>query len=454
MKGTPLVSVYLVNHNYGRFLQQAVDSVLAQDLDEFELIIIDDGSTDESHELLTRLELNKGIQVVRQHNKGLTVTNNIALKLSTGKYVMRLDADDFLDEKALRILSSKLESDPDLALVFPDYYEVDETGALLSEVRRHDFESEVTLLDMPAHGACTMIRREILWEVGGYDETFSRQDGYDIWLKISHQYKVSNVNEPLFFYRKHTESLTTNEQALLETRAEIIRKHVEKRGAEPLDVLALIPVRGNAMDARSMPLEKLGHRPLIDWTLDAALNCHELKHVMVSTPDEGVLEHMADAWHGKILSHERTQELARINVSLSDTVSDALAKLPENEMPDAIIVLNIEAPFRSSMYISKAIHVMQLFEVDVVIGVRMDDDIFFLHDGTGLKPRRANEGLRLERDDLFRKVGGMTLVRRSFFEQNKKLIGGRIGHVAMDQKSAFTIRTKLDWSMTNTLAES
>ena len=92
---------------------------------------------------------------------------------------------------------------------------------------------------------------------------------------------------------------------------------------------------------------------------------------------------------------------------------------------------------------------MKFYDVDVVIGVRMDDDLFYIHDGSGLKPR-AEEGLRLERDDLFRKVGGITLLRRSFFEKEEKIIGGCIGHIVLDQKSAFTIKSKIDWQIAKT----
>ena len=121
----PLVTVYLVNHNYGKFLKQSVESVLKQNYKNYELIIIDDGSTDDSHLLLDEYEQIEGINVIRQNNKGLIVTNNIALKLSKGKYIMRLDADDYLEPKALEIMCSSLEAEEECALIFPDFWEVD-----------------------------------------------------------------------------------------------------------------------------------------------------------------------------------------------------------------------------------------------------------------------------------------------------------------------------------------
>lgn len=452
MEKKPLVTLYITNHNYGRYIEQAIQSVLDQEFQDFELIIIDDGSTDDSLDKIIKYESRKDIHIVRQKNQGLTVSNNIALKLGSGKYIMRLDADDYLDPRALEIMVSALEKNENLALVFPDYYEVDENGEIIGQVRRHDFDKDVSLFDQPAHGACTMIRRNILLEVGGYDETFNRQDGYDLWLNIVTDYTVKNINLPLFYYRQHFLSLTREEKLLLETRSKIIEKHVKKRGEKELAVLAVIPVRGSVMDRRSLPLEKLGDNLLIDWTIGAALRSTKLSHILLSTHDANVLHHAKRTYGNKILYHEREMQYARINEGLNATLKDALNFYTQvNPEPDAMIVLNIESPFRSEMYINKAIHVMQLYNVDVVVGVRMDDDIFYIHDGKGLKPNNSENGLRLERDSLYRKVGGLTLIDRKFFSKKNKIIGGKIGHIILDQKSAFSIKSELDWQIAEAL---
>ena len=81
---------------------------------------------------------------------------------------MRLDADDYLDENALEIMFNKIKNDKKLGLVFPDYYLIDEKNNLIELVRRHDFK-KVKLFDQPAHGACTLIRKEILKLLDGYN---------------------------------------------------------------------------------------------------------------------------------------------------------------------------------------------------------------------------------------------------------------------------------------------
>ena len=141
---------------------------------------------------------------------------------------MRLDSDDWLDPHALEIMSNILERDKRISLIFPDYYEVDKNGKILRQIRRHNFK-KVKLLDQPAHGACTMIRKENLLDIGGYDEEFNCQDGYYLWLKFIKKYVVRNVNLPLFYYRQHEKSLTKNNKKILLNRSKIISKLQNQR---------------------------------------------------------------------------------------------------------------------------------------------------------------------------------------------------------------------------------
>ena len=240
---TPKVTVYIPTYNYGKYIEQAIQSVLNQTMEDWELIVINDGSTDNTSEILRRYENHPKISIIEQENRGLTVSNNIGLRLSDGKYLMRLDADDYLDENALLVLSNILDSKPEVGLVYPDYYVIDEDGGVIEIMRRKKIGEEVELLDLPAHGACTMFRKECLLQIKGYEESIECQDGYDVWLRFIQSFKPYNVNVPLFYYRQHPESLTTKRQKILETRKNIKRNFVRKyKGDYIPKVLAIIPV--------------------------------------------------------------------------------------------------------------------------------------------------------------------------------------------------------------------
>ncbi len=110
-KEQPLVSVYITNYNYEKFIRTSIASVFQQTLQDFELLIIDDGSTDNSKAIIEEYRDHPKVTIIYQKNKGLNVTNNIAMRASRGKYIMRLDADDFLEPEALGVMYNVLESD-------------------------------------------------------------------------------------------------------------------------------------------------------------------------------------------------------------------------------------------------------------------------------------------------------------------------------------------------------
>jgi CMP-N-acetylneuraminic acid synthetase len=448
----PKVTVYITSYNYGAFIEQAIESVLAQTMADFELIIIDDGSTDNSREIIERYRGRPGIIPIFQKNKGLNVTNNIALRAACGRYIVRLDADDWLDAHALEIMSGILDRQPEVGLVFPDYYLVDRDGRVMEQVRRHNFD-DVTLMDQPAHGACTMIRRQCLLEVGGYDETFRCQDGYDLWIRFIEHFEVRNVNLPLFYYRQHGDNLTRDEDRILATRSEIVRRHTE-RVRRPVSTVGIIPVRGPKADPSSPALKPLGGKALIDWTIEAALGARRLAAVLVTSPDDDLLDHVRAGFGDKVITVHRDPSLALFNTYLSETLKHALEVYEAGHPPvDAVMQLAIESPLRAARHIDAAVEVMELFEVDAVIGVRPELDGFYRHDGRGLTPLRQSSFLRLEQEEVYRDAGQIRLLTRQALHENNGTLKGRVGHVVVDQRAALRLRSRFDWVVVESLLE-
>jgi len=188
-----LISVYITNHNYGKYIKRSIDSVLHQSYQNFELIIIDDGSNDNSKKIIEKYSNNEKVKIIYQQNKGLTVSNNIAIKISKGKYITRLDADDWLDRNFLQIMVDTANSSKDCAMVFCNYYITNSNGQVIDQFYRHDFK-KVKLMDQPAHGACSLINLKILRDLGGYDAQFKCQDGVDLWLKLINKFKIKSIN--------------------------------------------------------------------------------------------------------------------------------------------------------------------------------------------------------------------------------------------------------------------
>lgn len=439
-KTDPLVTVYVTNHNYAKYISQSVDSVLSQTMTDYELIVIDDGSTDDSRAIIERYSNVPGVRIINQERKGLNITNNIALRVARGKYLMRLDADDWLDANALLILSNALENDPELGLVFPDYYLVDRNGHVLGLERRHAFDRDVSLLDQPAHGACTMIRRDYLLDLGGYDESFACQDGYDLWLKFIDIHKIKNVNLPLFYYRQHGSNLTQNESRILSTRAEIKRAHVERGRKQPVAV-GVVAVRGRSVDPSSIAMEKLGEELIVDCLIGACLNAEVLKRVVVTSSDREVAEHVQHRWSAEpdVLWMERPEKISRLNVGIQETLRHTLTHSEIRAIaPDVLVVVSENYPFVSGPDLDDAVHTMALFDVNKVISVRPETSLFYQHNGHGLHAiLEQSRFTKLEREALYRSAGGITAFRVSVLESGKEY--NRIGHVVVNQRAAHGI---------------
>jgi glycosyltransferase involved in cell wall biosynthesis len=450
----PKVTVYITNYNYGPYLEQAIQSVLNQTFTDYELIIIDDGSTDNSKEIINNYKKNKNVYAVFQKNKGLNTSNNVALNLARGKYIVRLDADDYFAPQAVELMVAELERMPGHALVFPDYYNIDIDGNIIEEIKRHDFSNNVTLFDQPAHGACTMIRTDILRSIGGYDEEFNCQDGYDIWLRLLQLYPVKNISLPLFFYRQHQKSITKNEEQLFKTRTQIVEKNVKKRKLKELRVLAIIPVRGKKVDPSSDPLRMVGDKHLIEWTINAAIESDFIQNIAISSSDNELKKFINKKYGDKIIWIEREKELTNINTSIEKTAIHALNIYERNHQEiDSILMLYSDFPFRSTMYINQAIHMFQLHDVDSISTVRKDEDMFFVHSGHGLEPWRRSNKLRLERDDLYRRAGGLHLINKNILLEKKNMLYGKMGHVVVDKKAAFKVRSDFDFKVADIIAK-
>ena len=449
----PKVTVYIPAHNYARFLAAAIQSVLKQTMEDWELIVINDGSTDDTSEILAPYGAHPKIHILEQGNKGLNFTNNIALRIARGEYLMRLDADDFLDENILLVLSHVLDTKPGVGLVYPDYYRVDKGGEIVEIVRRQKIGGEIDLLDLPAHGACTMIRKEVLLEIGGYFEEFDRQDGYGMWLKFIERHQPYNVNLPLFYYRQHGESLSRSRGLLMETRRTIKRRVVEEMNLfRKPKVLALVPVVVDAEFTPGNPFTRLMGKSLLERTLHQIQEARSIDRVIVSSNDEEVLAH-TKRFEGMdaILM---PQALAKRTARMEDTTLHVLRTLEERGyVPDAVCVCCINTPFRRGRHIDEAVDTMTIFGVDSVISITEDLSFFYHHRKNGLTPVNGSlqRTLRLEKKALFKENGAIFLNRADTVLAGK-FLGEKIGHITMLPEESVRIDSEYEFWLAEKIA--
>ncbi len=445
----PIVTIYVPSHNYGRFLEQSIQSVLSQSFKDWELILIDDGSQDQTASICERfkaLESDKIKLIKNDSPLGLQSCANLALKMARGEYLMRLDADDYLDESALLVMVNFLQQHPDLALVYPNYVYVNEEGQFLAMEDRKRIGKETRLLDLPAHGACTLIRKRVLKSIGGYSEQYSVQDGYDLWLKVLHRYPVGNVSTPLFFYRQHGKSQTKNEEKILETRRRIKRERAElSSGPVKPTVVAVIGAKNTYQNLPDIVWAKVGGKPLIDYSIESALAVGIFDEILVSTDDPRVVEYCKK--FDQVTTFMRSSALSGERITTTEVALDATVHLEKNRRvyPDIIVYLNIHAPLRQAVHIQTAVDTLLLYNSDVVVSVYEDLDLHYLHGENGLQPlsKTRHQQLRIEREALYVNNGALRVTWRDALTRSETN-GLKIAHIVMTKNESFQIKTPFD----------
>jgi glycosyltransferase involved in cell wall biosynthesis/molybdopterin-guanine dinucleotide biosynthesis protein A len=446
---TPLVTVYIPCRDYGHYLAEAIQSVLDQSLEEWELIVIDDGSEDDTQAVIERykaLDPQRISSIRHEMPRGLQVSANEVIREARGRYVMRLDADDYLDESALLVMVNHLERHPDVALVYPNYVYVDESGRVLGVENRRKVVVEAKVLDLPAHGACTMVRKRVLKSVGGYDESFDRQDGHDLWLKVVNRYAVANISTALFYYRQHSASLSRDEGKLLSTRAKIYRAQVDQNsGAVSPRVVAIVGAKNSYAELPNIVLTEVAGKPLIDYTLDVLEAVPRLSIIVVSTDDPAVVEYCDDR-SPQVRAHLRPEALSRAGVSEQDVVREAVHGLEAGGVyPDILLFLSVHAPLRRREHVEQAIDSLLLHNVDVVVSAFENLQLHYVHSEHGMEPLNPamHRQIRVEREAVYTDNGAI----RAFWREALDLenyVTQRVGHVIMPVWESYQIKSRED----------
>jgi hypothetical protein len=201
------VSVVMSVFNGEAFLHEAVTSILRQSYRDFEFIIIDDGSTDGSAEMLDEFRRRDSrIRVVHQPNSGLVQALNSGCGLAGGKYIARMDADDVAMEDRLKVQVEAMEMAPDIGVLGSAVVFIDASGEKVDIPRYHPTDSaeiQRALLDGNViwHPS-VLIRTSILALVGGYRNIPDAED-YDLWLRVADHAQLKNLPVPLLKYRVH-----------------------------------------------------------------------------------------------------------------------------------------------------------------------------------------------------------------------------------------------------------
>ncbi len=228
------VSVVLPVYNCKRYVRRTVESILSQTFTDFELIILDDGSTDGSSAILLDLSRQDSrIRLVSQANMGLVPTLNRGLALASAPLIARMDADDVAMPERLGLQVAIFEKEPDLVCVGGFHCIIDTADRIIRRVESPVEDAELQALLLAGHaGIChpaSMFRREPVMALGGYRQEFWPAEDLDLWLRLGERGRLSNVPEVVLHYRLRPDSISEVNGALQRDRARLACQEANQR---------------------------------------------------------------------------------------------------------------------------------------------------------------------------------------------------------------------------------
>ncbi len=192
---SPTVSIIIATFNREKLLKEAIESVLVQTFSDYELLIIDDGSSDNTRDMIQSFD-NPKIKYIYQKNKGRSVARNVGLNLAKGKYITFLDSDDLYLPNKLMMQVKHLDAHPHIGMIYTSAYCMDEDGNKLAHHYRATVSGSIykkvaffmpVTITLPT----VMVRQKIIRQVGGFDEKMYRFEDTDMWRRLS---KITNIH--------------------------------------------------------------------------------------------------------------------------------------------------------------------------------------------------------------------------------------------------------------------
>ncbi len=204
-KPNPKITVTMPAYNASKYINEAIKSVLDQDYESFELLILDDGSTDNTWDVIQKYKKDPRVRIYRnKKNTGGGAARNKTIRLAKGKYISFCDADDLMLPGNLKTLSQYLDNHPKIGMVYPKalIVRVNNKNKLISPawIKGKDFYQGWDLMENALLQGGAMIRKPLFFKAGGYDETSYYSDvDYGLWLKLTEITTVKYLDKEIFY---------------------------------------------------------------------------------------------------------------------------------------------------------------------------------------------------------------------------------------------------------------
>jgi glycosyltransferase involved in cell wall biosynthesis len=227
------VSICIPTYNRKAYLKETLESVFSQTYKDFEVVVVDDGSSDGTEEMIKNLGYN--IRYHWQENSGDAAARNKLIELAECEYITFLDSDDLLVPDAVERMITAMESANGQAIVYGPYFRIDEHGKVFGRCKRTLYSGEVTkylFQTIFIHSCGSMFPRAAVKEAGGFDESLVVCADYDLWLRLSLQFQFIAMEEPTFRRRRHSGNLSSPSSGNRLVELEVLERFYHERGGD------------------------------------------------------------------------------------------------------------------------------------------------------------------------------------------------------------------------------
>ncbi|MFA5165767.1 MAG: glycosyltransferase [Candidatus Paceibacterota bacterium] len=222
------VSIILPTYKNTQYLRQAIDSCLEQTYTNLELIIINDGQSEEIENIVKSYTDQRIHYIKNAHNLGIAGALNTGFSASRGDLLTWTSDDNWFDPEAIKTMALALQKNPLTSFTYCDYFNVDEKGKIIKKISVGSYDK---LQAVNCIGACFLYKREIYEKIGNYKKELFLAEDYDYWLRVANNFKILPIHIPLYYYRVHAQSLKGQNKTLqveIQAAKAAIQNHAPK----------------------------------------------------------------------------------------------------------------------------------------------------------------------------------------------------------------------------------
>jgi glycosyltransferase involved in cell wall biosynthesis len=228
---SPKVSICIPTYNRKDYLKETLDSVFTQTYRDYEVVIVDDGSTDGTEEMIKTAGYK--VRYYWQKNAGDAAARNRLIELAGGKFITFIDSDDLLMPDAVERMMKVMEAEGGDIVVYGPYLRIDENGNVYGRYKRKLYSGHITkylFQNILVHSCGSMLPKKVLEAAGGFDQSLPVSSDYDLWLRLSLNHRFIALPEPTFKRRRHEGNLSVNSKANRLTELKVLERFYYQGG--------------------------------------------------------------------------------------------------------------------------------------------------------------------------------------------------------------------------------